>query len=451
MPAALPNLLPGEPDRQLRGARLLFHLLLRGVGLGLALLLLGPLWPLYGLLRLGLERPPNVPHGPDMARCLRAILLEPLPGLGPLQRLSLLQAALLRLCVVPVEALAWWLDELLEGGELDAVELREPIFELSAARSGSTQLARYLEDDPSIASPTVAQTFLPYRWAWRLADWLLPPGPRRQRWAARMERWATASLPPEHHQRHEFDLFRTDTFEVLYMMTQLEAVWVCLGPRHFLELRDMARVHPSRRTFWEQDFLRFIDRLGRKTVLQGGLVDGRPRRLLVKGHFLMVARALEQRYPEARFLTVLRAPEQRLQSLINFLRCQPTDPACGPIPWPLLVEQVPEMEARYNLEELAFFTEEGPARRVVIPFRDYVADLEGTLSRVYLGCLDQAELPAHVPRSHAPRQRHSYMVDRSLEQLGLDSRSWLAGQADYLSWMAACSASQLQPRQAKAV
>jgi hypothetical protein len=142
MPAALPNLLPGEPDRQLRGARLLFHLLLRGVGLGLALLLLGPLWPLYGLLRLGLERPPNVPHGPDMARCLRAILLEPLPGLGPLQRLSLLQAALLRLCVVPVEALAWWLDELLEGGELDAVELREPIFELSAARSGSSQSAR---------------------------------------------------------------------------------------------------------------------------------------------------------------------------------------------------------------------------------------------------------------------------------------------------------------------
>src|SRR5207244_74707 len=139
--------------------------------------------------------------------------------------------------------------------------------------------------------------------------------------------------------------------------------------------------------------------IGRKTLLQAG--PG--RRLMIKGHFLAAAQDLSERYPDARFLTVIRSPERRIQSIVNFLRAQPRDPIAAPVPRPWLVAYVLVAEVEYCEAEMEWYRLTSDTRRCVVRFDDYVRDLAGTMSRVYRECLDIEELPAHVPRVHAPR------------------------------------------------
>lgn len=73
------------------------------------------------------------------------------------------------------------------------------------------------------------------------------------------------------------------------------------------------------------------------------------------------------------------------------------------------------------------------ARRCVIPFDAYVRDLEGTMQKVFQECMDK-DLPAHVPRSHAPRQRSNYSIDRSLAQLGVDEHALGERFSAYNQW-----------------
>ena len=147
-----------------------------------------------------------------------------------------------------------------------------------------------------------------------------------------------------------------------------------------------------------------------------------------------MAPALERRYPDARFLTVVRAPARRIQSVINFLRAQPRAAGLSPTPWSWIIQAALETEPDYCELERAWLQRPGGARRTVVRFADYVADLEGTMRRVYRSCLDTDELPAGAPRTHAPRERTHYAVDRSLKQLDIDP-AWLELRLDaYLKW-----------------
>ena len=185
------------------------------------------------------------------------------------------------------------------------------------------------------------------------------------------------------------------------------------------------------------DELRFLDALGRKTLLEARPdPEGQPRRLLIKGHFLLAAPALAARYPDARFLTVLRAPERRLQSLINFLRCQGTVAPCPAVPWPWLVEYACTAEVAYCETEQTWFQEPARPRRCVVRFDDYLRDLPGTMQAVYHACLDR-DLSPHVPRVHAARVRSDYSVDRSLAELGVDEAALKERLAAYRRWCAA--------------
>ena len=52
-----------------------------------------------------------------------------------------------------------------------------------------------------------------------------------------------------------------------------------------------------------------LDRIARKTLLFADPApDGSPLRFFVKGHFLAAADALAAKYPDARFLTMIREP-----------------------------------------------------------------------------------------------------------------------------------------------
>lgn len=429
--ASIPEHLPGEPPlREWSPAALLLELTRKLLLLGALLLLSLPFWPVYLVARCFLRRPPNLTPLARILRCLGWIAAErvPPPGLSDAGRIALALSVLQHWAVAPLFGLAWFLDELLYGRALRRVAITAPLFELSAARSGSTQLAHYLEDDPRICAPSLLQSFLPYVWLWRLAAAV----PARLVSRERVRQAVLGLFPPAYLERHELDPFRTDTFEVIFHRCQLGHVTLSLGPRIRRAEISPGRLTPESRGLWETEFVDFLDGVARKALLFAQR-DGAPRRLMIKGHFLAVAPLLVQRYPDARFLTVLRAPDRRIQSVINFWRSHDSEPLCGPVPWVWLVPHALEAELTYCDAELAWFrSAEGP-RRCVVRFDEYVRDLPGTLRTVYRECLD-LEAPSDLTDVHAPRRRGPYRIDRSLEQLGVDVEALNQRLEAYRSW-----------------
>ena len=67
-------------------------------------------------------------------------------------------------------------------------------------------------------------------------------------------------------------------------------------------------------------------------------------------------------------------------------------------------------------------------------FSEYVSDLEACMGKVYAECLDHPTLPDYVPRQHEPRHRTDYMLDRSLQALGINVKALDDRLADYIAW-----------------
>jgi hypothetical protein len=431
---SVPEQLPGEPHRPgLSALPFTARLVLRGLGVGLLLGLTLGLWPFYGLGVLIWGWPPNVPRLAQVARYLRLIVTvrPPPPGLTVLVRLRLVLAVLRKVAVIPVWGLAWSLDELLYGRALDRTPIVAPLIEISAARSGSTQLARYLEQDPRLAAPSFLQAVFPYLWLWRIAPRTLGRFIDREMVRRKLE----SMMPPEFLERHEADPFLTDTFDVALYTAHLNHLAILLGPDVLVDDFGFAGPMLHNQRLWEHDFVRLVDRVGRKTLLHAGPApDGGPRRFFVKGHFLRAAEALSRRFPDARFLTMIREPAPRLQSGVNFLRANPMDATIGQVPWVWLAEGLVRSEIAYCEQEQAWFTRDDGPRRCVLRFSEYVRDLEGTMGKVYRECLDTEELPSHVPRQHPPRKRTQYLLDRSLAQVGVNQAELDARLAPYIEW-----------------
>lgn len=412
--------LPGEPVRR-RAAAPLFavYIALQVVwilAVGTLSLAVLPLF-LLGLLRWGWPPHQSRP-GLVLARLARAAVVPvPAPGLPPLSRLWILLRLVDKLAATPVRGLAWFLDELLFGRRLDAVSVERPVFLLSAARSGSTQLGHYLEEDPELVAPVLLQIAFPYLWLWHLVVPTLGRLVDTEAVARRLD----AALPLEMRQRHEGHPFRTDTFEVLWMMHGALLLSAFLGPGPLRDDLGFVGGSGGIQTAWERDFTGFLDRVGRKALLFAGpLPDGRTPRLFAKGHFLAARHAVAQRFPDARFLTVVRDPVRRMESMVNHLHANAVEEALGAVPWAFITPMILAAEVDYGTVEQEWYSRPGPPRRLALAFSDYVHDLEGTMRRVYQHCLDQPELPPHVPREHAPRQRTNYAVHRTLDSLGVD-------------------------------
>lgn len=397
----------------------------RAVSVLLLVALALPVAPLYALGRVALPRPPVVPSLRRTIQVGRWILTErpPAPGLRLAGRAALLLRLVGRTAMVPWQGLAWWLDEALDRRALDRTPVTAPVFELSAARSGSTQLARYLEDTPGVVAPSVLQTLFPYRWLWRVARATLAGRVDLDRVRARF----ASSLPAAFVERHELDPLRTDTFEMMFLQLHHGTILWALGPRVLREEMAPSRVGPHAGELWERDFVTFVDRLGRKLLLDAG--PG--HRLFVKGHFLAAAPGLDARFPDARFLAVLRPPVRRIHSVVNFHHCQPYEPVCGPTPWPWVTELALDAEVDYCTKEREWF--DGHPRRYVVRFEDFVADLPGTLRAVSVALFDRA--PDHAPAVHPHRKRAGYSVDRSLAELGVDEAALAARLDGYVAWM----------------
>jgi len=392
------------------------------------------LWPVYVALAAVYGRAPNVPRWRQILRYLRLTwsVEPPPPGLTLVDRLWLSVSIARLTATVPLFGVAWLLDELLYGRQLREVAIVAPLIEVSAARSGSTQLARYLEADPHLVAPPMIHCMFPFLWAWRLVPRTLGRIVSAERAAGR----AFASIPEAMRERHEADPFLTDTFELSLLGRHLNHLSLRLGPEVAADDFAFGPLAPHNRALWEEDFVRLFDGVARKTLLDAEPgPDGAPRRLFIKGHFLCAADFLAHRHPDATFLTIIREPGPRLQSAVNFLRTTPFDESMGgPAPWAWLGAGIGRSEAAYCEIEQEWFTREAGPRRCVVRFADYVRDLEGTMARIYRECLDTETLPPWVPRTHAPRKRHDYTYDRSLAAVGIDEESLNQRLSSYISW-----------------
>lgn len=393
-----------------------------------ALLLL----PFYLVGRLIWERPPNGVHLAQVGRYLRLAwqVEPPAPGLSWQGRLWLTLTILRQWVMTPILGMAWLLDELLYGRSLNKLAIINPLFVISGGRSGSTQITRYIEADPHVTAPSLLQCMFPYLWLWKLAPRtigrLFPPEMVQQR--------LEAMMPPELLERHEFDPFKADTFDGAFFTAHLNPHAFYLGPDISSTEFSFAAFAPHERERMENDFVRLVDRIGRKQLLFIGATQETQPRLFIKGHFLCAADALARHYPNATFLTVIRDPADRLQSGINYLQVNPSDPAMGPPPWGWLAASLLQSESDYCRIEQAWYTQPDGPRRCVIRFKDFVNDLEGVMAQVYKECFDQTELPPHVPRTHPPRNRTNYTVNRSLAELGIDAEALRDELAEYVAW-----------------
>ena len=391
------------------------------------------LWPLYLVGTRIWKRPPNVPHLAQVRRYLQLTWsVQPqAPGLSQRARLWLTLSIVRKWMMTPFNGLAWLLDEMLYGHELNATEVVAPLFVISGGRSGSTQIARYIEADLTVTAPNLLQCMFPYLWLWRLAPRTIGRFLTPEKIHARIE----AMMPPELLERHEFDPFKADTFDGAMFTAHLNHLALHLGPGISSKEFNFAAYAPQDRVRMEHDFIQLVDRIGRKQRLFiGDIGTETPRRLFIKGHFLCAAEALERHYPDAVFLTLVRDPASRLQSGINYLRVNPSDPAMGPPPWAWLSASLLQTESDYCRIEQAWYSKETGARRCVVRFADFVSDLEGTMTYVYRVCFDQDHLPPHVPRTHPPRERKQYTVNHSLDELGIDAEVVRAELADYVAW-----------------
>ena len=101
--------------------------------------------------------------------------------------------------LTPVLGLAWLIDELVYGRALNATPVVAPLSVMSAGRSGSTQIALYLDRDPELAAPNLFQSMFPFLWLWRLAPrtigGLITPDLVRGK--------IRSMMPPELLERHE--------------------------------------------------------------------------------------------------------------------------------------------------------------------------------------------------------------------------------------------------------
>lgn len=391
------------------------------------------LWPLYAIGRRIWYQPPNVPHLVQVKRYLQLAwsVQPPAPGLSRRGRIWLTLSILRKLLMTPLIGLAWLLDELLYGRTLNETKVVAPLFVISGGRSGSTQMARYIEADPRVTAPNLLQSMFPYLWLWRLAPRTIGRFLTPEKVRARLE----TMTPPELLERHELDPFKADTFDGAMYAGHLNPLAFYLGPAVSSREFNFASFVPEERSQMERDFVQLVDRIGRKQLLFIGDAGAeRLHRLFIKGHFLCAADALERHYPDAVFLTLVRDPASRLQSGINYLWVNPSDPAMGPPPWAWLSQSLLQTETDYCRVEQSWFSQESDARRCVVRFADFVSDLEGTMQHVYRVCFDQEQLPPHVPRVHPLRKRKEYTVNRSLAELGIDAEQMRIELADYVAW-----------------
>lgn len=458
-----------------------------------------PFWVLMQPLRLIYGRPPVLQSWSQSWRFLRHYTWFN-PNLPTRRKVFLTFAILEHTIRSPIFALCWILDEVLYGRKMKKVKLGgesdgnddggiEMVFVVSGYRSASTHLARSLLEDESesmstetslsFASPNSMMMSMPYLWVWNYVSWFVGDlaedeeeiknsgdtssiNPTLSKFQVR--KWYREKYSSECLERHDFDPFSIDTLDLSFLSCHLNALsWEycleCKSSEIFCNEFHYARHTPENKNLYEVDFVRYIDRLARKTILfhQPKKGTATPKTaVLFKGHFLSIVPALQSRYPSAKFLTVLRDPCDRLKSAINYTA---VNPSISPIMnlrnhghWQTLAATLEETEAEYCLQEIKTFstTNDDSGRFLSIHYDALVSPLKqkDTISAIQgwimgsEGSLAPVQSKAGKSNAKKPltnakktKKTKKYTVDKTLHELGIDESAYRNRLAEYTDYM----------------
>ena len=345
---------------------------------------------------------------------------------------------------IPVNGVCWFMDELLYP-DYHKVDIKEPVFFMTAPRSGSTQLCQYLEDDKeNFIIPTVGEALFPYIWFWRLFIPILTNFGITQQ---KFDTSYVCGFGIEAKKHHEVDFSKAATWDTLVGTWHLKLFSFCFGTSFFKWGYSYAKLdEPIDEKFYSSNFLLFTNRVLKKIIY----MHGSPKQcILVKGHFLLAAELLKQQYPKAKFFAVIRQPLDRLHSHINLLRTisvnGPYTKVYGLVPpsWKVIRDYVISTQIYYCRQEMSFYDND-QENQLVVPFTMYVNNLSATLQHIYSFC--GIPIPDHVVStaiklqntSHNRaklRARYDPQFNRSLAVLGINEEEVKEYLTEYIEWI----------------
>ena len=341
----------------------------------------------------------------------------------------------------PINGTFWYIDELLYPA-YHQVNIREPLFFITGARSGSTQLANYLENDKdNFIAPTSGEGIYPYIWMWKFMVPIL------KRFALNKEHMVRDRLfGSEVRKRHNFSLVNTETWDVIAGNWHFIYVSWYLGIDFMKWGFPFALCAEPTDDQYLNSFYQFTTSIMKKVLHH----RGRPsQRMLVKGHFLIAANGLQQRFPDAKFFTVVRQPLDRFQSFINFMATVSADGPprrqflLSPIPWKVIREFVIHTQISYCKEEMLFY-DHSDDKKLAIPFTMYVNKLNDTLQIIYSFCnirvptLTMSNAITAMKTTHDRTNRkasYNPKFNRSLSDLGIDEEKLKEHLTRYTQWL----------------
>lgn len=342
----------------------------------------------------------------------------------------------------PVSGTCWFIDELLFSG-YRKIEIKAPVFFLTGNRTGSTQLCEYLENDTeNFIVPMSGEGLFPFIWVWKF----IVPVLKVLGMGKHVDAQTDVLFGSEAKKRHNFNLLRAESLEIVagaWHHTYL--AWYLGYPFMKWGFPFSAIKEPVDEQF-SKSLLDFTEHIIKKVMYSRGRSS---QCMLVKGHFLKLADALQHRYPNAKFFTVVRKPEERIQSFINFMMTISTDGppskdyALVPASWRVIRDYVVYTQSSYCKQEMSFY-EQSKDRKLVIPFNMYISNLSGTLQSIYSFC--NLTMPANVSSDvvvtqstthNRQKRRDSYnpLLNRSLDSLGVVEEKLNEYLADYNQWL----------------
>lgn len=342
----------------------------------------------------------------------------------------------------PVSGTCWFMDELLFSG-YRRIEIKEPVFYITGTRSGSTQLCGYLENDTeNFIVPMSGEGLFPFIWVWKF----IVPVLRVLGMAKHVDAQTDVLFGAEAKKRHNFNLLSAESFEIVAGAWHHTYLAWYLGYSFMKWGFPFSAIEEPVDEQFCKSLLDFINLMMKKVMYSRGKSS---QRMLMKGHFLKLASALEHHYPNAKFFTVVRKPQERFHSFINFMMTISTDGppskdyALMPVSWQVLRNYVIYTQTAFCKQEMSFY-EQSKDKKLVIPFSTYVSNLNDTLQSIYSFC--NLSIPTDVLSNIAimqgtvhnrQKRRESYnpLLNRSLDSLGVVEEKLNESLAEYNQWI----------------
>jgi len=405
--------------------------------------------PLYipGLVVWG--KPPTIPSCSTICRNLLAAWLEGKPeeNIPFTNRIIIFLIFLDVIVKMPVNGVCWYLDEVLYPSYSKS-EIKDPLFIITATRSASTQITKYLEEDKeNFVAPTTIEAGFPYIWAWRLVI----PSIKKLGLHGIVEKELSRVIGKEAKKRTVFNIYKSDAWDGV--LSSSHKTWLIsqnLGCRFYkygfvtCTLKEM-----------DEDFCKcFIkgsDCILKKVVYHRGLPK---QRVLIKGHFLFAAKTFEQHYKGAKFLALIRDPLERFQSTLNHFKVASVDGFTSsvhglfPCTWKVQRDWLIETQICYCEEEMSFYkhhkhSQENTTNKLAISFANYITNLTSSLQDIYsfLNIPIPAEMLSKAAKLQSTthdytEKRNSYdpKYNRSLSSVGIDEEKLRHLLAEYTEW-----------------